>query len=627
MKKINPKNIKFNPIQNGNYNLSLNNNKYYLYKYIKNYKDKYQYFNVTNIDYSFSIKFNITKIEYNIGFYNKNNKLINPSDLTLYNNLHIFCTMIEDNNTIIYSVSNIYDNKYYNCIEYYYIRKNIKFGIYILENKEYNKINKIYILNNEIINYNYLNKIKDNKFDSLKEYNNKYNNTFNNKLKNLFAKRPYNSPKQNLLINLNEWYFNNIYNNYFCFCKGLNCFNRNIEQICKYNLYLYIIYNNKYLYKKTHYLFADFIFSEYSSDDTYPVFQKMINLSLPAHYITEKIDIYNQYCNNNNFCNKIILVNKYNFVINGDFLEKYLTIFLKLKAVISGAEYFFLNNLFYNIDYITYISVGHGISLFKYFLYYPYNYYGNKIYNKILLPPSEIIISVAKKCGWNNDDIIKMNLPRWDRYSNNPENLYIFKENPNITKNSIFIMFTWRQIKANKKISYHYLNNIFNLIKNEKLKFVLNKKNITLYFSFHHQQKDFENKFKNNNFIKYIYENEISNCLSKTNLVVSDFSSIIFDLICRKKPYIIFIPDANDPKIKKIYDYNYYKIINSMKKDKFFKNKFFNVNETVDKIIYYINNNFKLEKKLLKFYEEFSFKYGHNIKDFIDYLIKLNPYL
>ena len=425
------------------------------------------------------------------------------------------------------------------------------------------------------------------------------------------------------MINLNNWYFKNIYNNYFCFCKGLNCFIKNFQQICKYNLYLYIIDNNKNIYNKTNYLFADFIFSEYSSDDTYPIFKKMINLSLPSHYITEKMEIYNEYCNNSVYCNSIILVNKYNFVINGDFLEKYLTIFLKLKAVISGAQYYFLNNLFYNIDYITYISVGHGISLFKYFLYYPYNYYGNKIYNKILLPPNEIIIKMATKCGWNIDDIIKINLPRWDRYSNNTENLFTFNENDNFDKNSIFIMFTWRKLKINKKISYYYLKNIFKLINNEKLKDSLKNKNITLYFSFHHKQKDFKKKFKFNNFIKYLYENDISNCLSKTNLVVSDFSSIIFDLISRKKPYIIFIPDANDPNIKNIYDYNYFEIIISMKKNSFFKNKYFKVNETVNKIIYYINNNFKLEENLKKFYEIFSFKFGHNILDFIDYLLKL----
>jgi hypothetical protein len=40
----------------------------------------------------------------------------------------------------------------------------------------------------------------------------------------------------------------------------------------------------------------DFIYSSYSSDDVYPIFEEMINSTLPTHYLTEKIDMYNRYC-------------------------------------------------------------------------------------------------------------------------------------------------------------------------------------------------------------------------------------------------------------------------------------------------------------------------------------------
>ena len=42
--------------------------------------------------------------------------------------------------------------------------------------------------------------------------------------------------------------------------------------------------------------------------------------------------------------------------INGNFLEKYLTLFLKIKVVVSGKGTTFNTNLFYNIEYITYIN-------------------------------------------------------------------------------------------------------------------------------------------------------------------------------------------------------------------------------------------------------------------------------
>ena len=42
----------------------------------------------------------------------------------------------------------------------------------------------------------------------------------------------------------------------------------------------------------------DFIFADLSSDDVYPIFKKMARQKLPVHYITEKPDIFKEYCNN-----------------------------------------------------------------------------------------------------------------------------------------------------------------------------------------------------------------------------------------------------------------------------------------------------------------------------------------
>ena len=98
--------------------------------------------------------------------------------------------------------------------------------------------------------------------------------------------------------------------------------------------------------------------------------------NFPVYYLTERKDIYNECYNSNidkNHQNVILKVNKQK-IINGDFLEKYLDLFLKLKVVISGAEYYYLDNIFYNINYITFICLGHGVNYFKPFLYN--DYYG-----------------------------------------------------------------------------------------------------------------------------------------------------------------------------------------------------------------------------------------------------------
>ena len=598
---------------------------------------KIKYYNVSHLHYNYSFKFKSVKIEYKIGFYDINKNLIDPSFITLYNKIHIICELkIINNNINIYSLPNIYQNKYFRCIEFCNSYEKIKLGIKLYTSKENIEYNSLYFFvgRKNLKNLKFKN---DNLFDPLiinenyillfKKINDKkINETL--KFKKSYMRYPYSTLRRHIILDENIWNFNNNYNNYYCFCIGEKCLNYYVPQKCKYYFYLTIIDFNRNTYKKTDYLFMDFIFVELSSDDVYPVFKRMEKLNLPVHYMTENPEIYNQFCYQNRKCLKIIPVNKENYTINGDFLERYLNIFLKLKAVVSGRAkgFNYLTNIFYNLEYIMYIGVGHGVSFFKYFLYDKQETYGIKQNDKLLIPPSDKLISIAKRYGWTDENLIKMNLPRWDKYNNHSH--FIFEKNSNITNNSLFIMFTWRDFKRKKSISSYYFKNIINLVENNKLYNLLVKTKTVLYFSIHHLLDKFINKYKikyeNNNYIKFIDSNKISEVLSKTSLIVSDFSSIIFDLIYRKKPFIIYIPDANDPEIKNLYKKNYYELIESMKNGSIeFENKYFEINETVNKIIYYINNNFKLEPKLEDFYKSFQLKNIDFINKFINYLKNL----
>lgn len=606
-------------------------NQFLLFNYPNLYLTRLEYFNFSNVNYNYSLKYKSIKIEYKVGFFDNNKIIINPSLLTFYNNLHILCELkLINSNITIYSLPNIYQNKYFTCTEFFKIKEKIRLGIKIYNMQEKIKDNSIYLFSENIINYRNLKNKNNCLFDPLvinenytslsKNLNNRNINE-SLRFKKSYIKYPYFIFKENSLFNQNKWNFKNIYNNYFCFCEGEKCLKLNISQKCKYFFYLTIIDNNRYVYNKTDYIFVDFIFAELSSDDVYPIFEKMVEQNIQSHYITEKLEIYYKYCYQKSECFSIIYVNKSNYIINGDFLEKYLFIILKLKAVISGrAQAFnFGTNLFYNLEYVQYIGVGHGVSFFKYFLYSEQDTYGIKQNDKILLPPSEKLISVAKKYGWNKDNIIYMNLPRWDKY-----NKYPYFDNKNIN-NSIFIMFTWRDIRKKKIISSDYFKNIINLIDNNILYKYLEKNNIILYFTLHHLLEKYINKYKkkyeNNKYIHYIKENDISKCLSTTSLIVSDFSSIIFDQIYRRKPFVIYVPDANDPEIKNIYTTNYYELINSMKNGSIeFENKFFNLNEAVNKIIFYINNKFELDEKLIHFYNSFQLKKKEQTNKFINYI-------
>ena len=561
------------------------------------------------------------------------NSLISPSDLTLYRNLHIFCHIESNNsNIVINSYPDIINNKNFKCIEYFNLYERFKFGIKIYEiNENWEEINNniIFLFSEEILNYLNLFYKNDNVFDPL-IINRKcfFNMTKiylndNLKLQKTYTQIPKFVLKKYLLINDNEWSFENLFNEYFCFCKDLNFKKLKNSQSCKYFFYLNLIDKNRNVYTKSDYLFIDFIFNDLSSDDAFPIFKEMINEKMPVHYLTESSNIYNQYCSKINKCQTILLVNKLNYTINGDFLEKYLTLFLKLKQVISGSGTYFnyINNLFYDIEYITYISVTHGVCYFKYFLYDKDRCYGKKRIDKVLIPPSERILSFAIKYGWNNEDIIKLNLPKWDKYNGKDNSKYNL--NNTISNNSsILIMFTWREVIKNKQISSHYFNNIFNLILHKNLQIELKKNNITLYFAFHHKiYITYKYIIEYIKYIKFIEVKNIADYIEKSNLFITDFSSIIFDFIYQRKPTIIYIPDYNDTLININYKKTYYELIQLMKNGTIlFENQLFNIDSVINKIIFYLKNNFKLDKKLEIFYDSLNLKQNNNVYEFIKYI-------
>ena len=305
-------------------------------------------------------------------------------------------------------------------------------------------------------------------------------------------------------------------------------------------------------------------------------------------------------------------------MINGDFLEKYFDLVLKLKAVVSGAEYFSFKNIFFNIDYITFISLTHGLNYFKANLFE--SYYGSNKYNKIVVSTSEKIINLAKKYGWKEDDLIKICLPKWDNLGINTKMMHKSK------KKSIFIFFTWRKWKENitdnNKINSDYFQNIVKLINDKTLINSLNYHGINLFFCLHHMLNIYKDRINfNNSKLQFITQYEIFKVIRKSDLLITDFSSVIFEFMYQNKPFVMFIPDSKITQINNQYNLDYFNLIKDLKEGKIeFKNKFFDVNKAVDKIIYYIENDFKIEKDLSDFYKSFNLTCGNNTLKFINYL-------
>ena len=302
-------------INNIYFNLNSFNNKNKIYRNIVKincYKNLS--FDISLINCSFSLKFKIAKLEYNIRFNDRKNNFISTSHLTNYHNLHIFCVAKDKKKNIsIFSIPNVYKNKYFKCIEYFHLNEIIKFGIslYIINN--YIEYFKIFFFKDKLINYNNFIFQKDSEYEPyilLNKYTKlqsriKSNNREKNIIENLLLKESYiKIPnfriKFILALKESKWYYNNIYNNYFCFCKSSNsisCLYKTINQKCKYYLYLNIIDNNRNIFNKTDYLFSDFSSTETAPGEAFFIFNEMNKQNLSVHYMTKREDIYKNYSN------------------------------------------------------------------------------------------------------------------------------------------------------------------------------------------------------------------------------------------------------------------------------------------------------------------------------------------
>ena len=596
------------------------------------------YITLTKIDYYYSRVYKLKEIGYYMKLTDKNNNLIKPSDLSLLYDLHIICcTYSLENGENIYYLANIYENQYFFCIDYIQFSEQMKFGVKIYklneidEQIEYNEIffftDKLFNINQNFQNNNRfnINYIYD-KYNKLllkkKKYENKrlfLKKPFN--LKSSFLQPPLSTLKRDITQVKGKWYFKNIYGTYFCFCRAESCINLNNFnqdfQNCKYYFYLTMIDNNRDLFPKTHYLLSDFFDEKIDSVDAFPVFVEMIKEDLNVHYLTMSSKIYSNFCLNDAKC-----LNEMHIIygirkINGDTLEKYLELLLKLKVVVTAEKYECIDNLFYNIEYITYIFLGHGVTYIKSYLYN--DYLSPKRYNKILLPPSQRFISLALEAGWKKDDIIKIGYPRWDFYNIHSTSTLPSEIN-NKGERSIFMMFTWRKVKKGECISDLYYKNIYNIFNSRKLNRYLQKYNVKLFFCYHHAMIQ-KKKFKESNNIRFVFQNEISTLLMNSSLIITDFSSILFDAIVQKKPLILYIPDGLDTNLKDIYSYQYYETITKLKNGMIFLIEIFlYLKDVINKIIYYIKNNFALENEKLLVYKEFRLKNKGNTRKFINYL-------
>ena len=180
--------------------------------------------------------------------------------------------------------------------------------------------------------------------------------------------------------------------------------------------------------------------------------------------------------------------------------------------------------------------------------------------------------------------------------------------------NTILLMPTWRENLYHCSdvdfINTEYYKHYNSLINNDELNEFLKSKNFTLIFYPHYEIQKRIHLFKNNQsniVIANSKEYSVPDLLKSTSLLITDFSSVYFDVAYMRKPVIYYHFDLEDYR-KNHYKEGYFSYPNDGFGDIVYKE-----DDLVNKIKKYMNSDYAIEEK-----------YEKRIKDFFVYRDKNN---
>ena len=197
---------------------------------------------------------------------------------------------------------------------------------------------------------------------------------------------------------------------------------------------------------------------------------------------------------------------------------------------------------------------------------------------------------VKSKSWWNvpKKSTFVTGYPRYDK-------LY----NANIRGKEIFFMPTWRPwLKNNVKDiqKTEYFKNIINLLQNETLNKILEIKNIKMTVYIHQLMHEYFDNFNDVKLRKNINilpkDAEITKEIMKSNMLITDYSSIAYDYLYMDIPILFyqFDKDEYEEKIGSYIDLN----------TELFGEVAYTSEECVEKIVKIINNDWKHLENVLE---------------------------
>ncbi|MFD1170902.1 CDP-glycerol glycerophosphotransferase family protein [Oceanobacillus caeni] len=220
---------------------------------------------------------------------------------------------------------------------------------------------------------------------------------------------------------------------------------------------------------------------------------------------------------------------------------------------------------------------------------------------------------VKKHLGYDDNNIIVTGLARWDA---------ITAQTSHNKQKEIFLMPTWRnwleETEVDTFLESDYYKEYSSLLQSKDLAKELDRNNIILNFYLHPKFKPFIEDFKSyspNIRIINFGEEKINDLIMRASLLITDYSSVAWEMYYQKKPVLFFHFDLNK-YIDKQGSYM------DLKKD-LFGDVAYNSHELTIKILAYIKNGFQEDNRFSKNRKDY-FEYvdNHNSKRIYNEIIK-----
>ena len=364
------------------------------------------------------------------------------------------------------------------------------------------------------------------------------------------------------------------------------------------------IKKNQANFSKDTYLLFDCLHDENTECiDAYSLFCYMKSKNIKSYYVLlEQNKLYKRLKENNELEDVLVIKNSTR-THPDEFLETIYDTLLKTKCIITsfGENSCSVNKFFQKNKYLKYVFIQHGQMYLKESVMKNKYLYPSK-FDKFLVSSNEEE-NIFIQYGWSKDKLIKVGLPRWDLLNINNAPM----------EKSILFMFTWRNITQHKFDISLYKKKLSQLLNNDDLCKYLASKNIKLYFAPHHALKTNSNVtfYINNSNIQIINPQDISKYIKQCSMLVTDFSSVVFDFMFQDKPVICYGLDLDDKVLIPLEQED----LQGLKdKQQEFPNILFDEESVINKIKYYVENDFVVEDENLKKYQNF-FYTKENIRE------------